>query len=99
MWQKCSCCGVFWKSEFHQQTWTPLSPTYIKYDTNIPYIINVNNFQFHKPRCASVAMVAREGRLSYTRYYTAVAAPLFYNETADLLILINIKLFNLERSS
>jgi len=44
-------------------------------------------------------MVTREGRLSYTRYYTAVAAPLLYNETADLLILIDIKLFNLERSS
>jgi len=44
-------------------------------------------------------MVAREGRLSNTKYHTVVAAPLFYKETADLLILINIKLFNLERSS
>jgi hypothetical protein len=34
----------------------PLLATNMKYGTNIPYTFNVDNFQFHKRRGASVAM-------------------------------------------
>jgi hypothetical protein len=62
----------------------------MKYDTNIPNIVNVSYDQFHKQRGASVAMVTPTVFLSYARYYAVTAALLFRDETAVPFFLISL---------